>query len=832
MRNPIHPKIDDNIPDFIKEEYPVFHKLIIDYFKWLETDENFLYVLINFADDVEINNQIKPYIDILKSELGWAYKAKLQVDDRTLIKFLRDFYLSRGTEQSFKVLFKLLFNVPVEIKYPRDQLFKLSDNSYVIEHEIVTTANNFKNDTELLAKFLNTDILNISITGLESGLTLIVDKISPFIKDNTTYLKILVSRTNNDFKPFENVVIYSSEIGSYVETIFGKITPHITYPGYNYRVGEKLIINNNNNCEFIAGDISVKSILSGGITDIGIQKINGQYATGSLYKTGDKVIITDPHGTGFSGEIITAPLRQAEIYLSVIDGEIVTPTISEAGLGYKSKPKITVVDTRIPPLGTGAYFTCDDIITNDYIGNCNIVYAGTNYTDNEAEFVTISAPPAGGTQATATAQIVGGKVIKITITDRGSGYTIAPTVQVIQGLHTPALITAELMGSITTISKIDGGQNYHENYTRIIFDLPDSNESWATVPVIDPITYIDGKILPILSNPGYGYYTIPSYTLAGNLGGNGFSIDLVLNNTEIAINDYTPGQNYTSGVSMSIDLPEYTGKIEYVHVINPGRNFINFDNTVITIETDGGKDGVLYPHSKNIGKINRFYEKESYWVYKCNNLKNEFIFDCDIKIPSEETAKIYASVDSCINRNKQRFKNNIGFLESNAYLHDSYYYQQFSYLVSSEYPSKFSKEIVDELLHPVGFLKFNRFTSENFHTLSPMSVMDIELIKIIDLNLNIDFEASFDPFFSIVYFTPPGMEDETFEFPGEYVVFSINNILDTLYKPNNTTNLRLYDEQFSLGLDHFGYHKIQDFDTNYPDIIELAALDTEIEIVP
>lgn len=49
---------------------------------------------------------------------------------------------------------------------------------------------------------------------------------------------------------------------------------------------------------------------------------------------------------------------------------------------------------------------------------------GTGY--NKAPTVTLSAPPAGGTQATATATVLGGRVTGVTLTNPGSGYTSAP----------------------------------------------------------------------------------------------------------------------------------------------------------------------------------------------------------------------------------------------------------------------------------------------------------------------------------------------------------------------------------------------------------------------
>lgn len=57
--------------------------------------------------------------------------------------------------------------------------------------------------------------------------------------------------------------------------------------------------------------------------------------------------------------------------------------------------------------------------------------------------ITIAAPPAGGRQATAVAQVIGGKLTGAIITDPGYGYTAAPVVTV-AGAGTGATVTATL----------------------------------------------------------------------------------------------------------------------------------------------------------------------------------------------------------------------------------------------------------------------------------------------------------------------------------------------------------------------------------------------------
>lgn len=63
-----------------------------------------------------------------------------------------------------------------------------------------------------------------------------------------------------------------------------------------------------------------------------------------------------------------------------------------------------------------------------FISSITVSAAGSGYT--AAPTVEIGAPTTGGTQATATATIVGGEVTAITVTNPGTGYSSAPTVTI------------------------------------------------------------------------------------------------------------------------------------------------------------------------------------------------------------------------------------------------------------------------------------------------------------------------------------------------------------------------------------------------------------------
>jgi hypothetical protein len=66
--------------------------------------------------------------------------SKIDLNENVFIKQLKDFYSSKGTDDSFKILFKSLFNDNVEIIRPRDFLIRPSDAQYRVNKELIIEA--------------------------------------------------------------------------------------------------------------------------------------------------------------------------------------------------------------------------------------------------------------------------------------------------------------------------------------------------------------------------------------------------------------------------------------------------------------------------------------------------------------------------------------------------------------------------------------------------------------------------------------------------------------------------------------------------------------------
>ena len=59
-----------------------------------------------------------------------AEKKTTYENQQQFLKFMKDFYQSKGSEKSYDFLFRSIFNEPIEIYYTKNHLFKSSNNTW------------------------------------------------------------------------------------------------------------------------------------------------------------------------------------------------------------------------------------------------------------------------------------------------------------------------------------------------------------------------------------------------------------------------------------------------------------------------------------------------------------------------------------------------------------------------------------------------------------------------------------------------------------------------------------------------------------------------------
>lgn len=119
-----------------------------------------------------------------------------------------------------------------------------------------------------------------------------------------------------------------------------------------------------------------------------------------------------------------------KLYYYELTAEIYEQGSDEFDTGIEEIDEIeldnAVVTTLTLSIQRSTATASSSIDANGNVNTIPLTSSGSGY--RFAPIVTLSAPPSGGTQATATATINGGLVNAITITNPGSGYTTPPTV--------------------------------------------------------------------------------------------------------------------------------------------------------------------------------------------------------------------------------------------------------------------------------------------------------------------------------------------------------------------------------------------------------------------
>ena len=113
------------IPEHIRENYPVFVEFVKLYYEFLQETQ---------AQELEkirdIDTTLDEFIDRFKSELARNMPVELATDKRLLLRHIREFYLSRGSEASYKFLFRTLFGKEATLFYPSTQILRVSDGRW------------------------------------------------------------------------------------------------------------------------------------------------------------------------------------------------------------------------------------------------------------------------------------------------------------------------------------------------------------------------------------------------------------------------------------------------------------------------------------------------------------------------------------------------------------------------------------------------------------------------------------------------------------------------------------------------------------------------------
>ena len=360
----------------------------------------------------------------------------------------------------------------------------------------------------------------------------------------------------------------------------------------------------------LAGGASITGTISAtGHTCVSDGNVTGTASTAAVNTNGDNPLTADQENSNL-GQVNLA------YALTVTSGGITAVTIDSGGTGYTSEPSVVFAEPLDP---TGRRAEGKAIVAGGTGGvggalstTLTQVSAGSGYTS--VPTVSISAPPSGGTTATAVATIGGtGQVASVGTIVAGNGYSSAPTVTISapessSGITATAVAVLGDPGRVVTVT-CSGGAGYATATTTITINDPDvSGGVTATAtPIVDDANGdVEGAVV---TNPGSGYNIIPGVTVTGAAGSSGAICLATLESANagqlMAINVTNPGSGYIEVPSATLTggggsgaggTPVLTtaasaGTVTAIDLIDPGSGYMSVPAVVIS---GGGGTGARY----------------------------------------------------------------------------------------------------------------------------------------------------------------------------------------------------------------------------------------------
>ena len=136
--------VENQLSNVISTDYPIFSDFISTYYKFLDESK----INRNLEEFRDIDKTHGQFITNLHNEL--AVISPNYADNRFYIPLLKQHFITRGSEDSYNLLFRLLFNIDIEIQYPAESVIKVSDGKWYQDNCIFVklidgNINNLKN---------------------------------------------------------------------------------------------------------------------------------------------------------------------------------------------------------------------------------------------------------------------------------------------------------------------------------------------------------------------------------------------------------------------------------------------------------------------------------------------------------------------------------------------------------------------------------------------------------------------------------------------------------------------------------------------------------------
>lgn len=128
-----------SISKYIKDQFPAFYQeggedfiaFVEAYYEFIESDPNYSKLILEDEGIDDIDTTLPEFVSHFKSKYLDEFPYISSVDRQFVIKHVMDYYQSKGSEKSVKLLLRLLLGQETDVYYPGQDILKPSDSKWV-----------------------------------------------------------------------------------------------------------------------------------------------------------------------------------------------------------------------------------------------------------------------------------------------------------------------------------------------------------------------------------------------------------------------------------------------------------------------------------------------------------------------------------------------------------------------------------------------------------------------------------------------------------------------------------------------------------------------------
>ena len=706
--------VQKQFPQFYQDEGPNFILFLQAYYEWMESNTPLvdssnnvilntsnsntappIYGARNLLDYRDIDNTLDAFLSHFQTKYLYGIPFNVIINQRFLLKHILDVYRSKGSIQCYRLLFKLIYDQDIEVYLPGVDLLRPSDGTWVQQKYIEVS------DNGNLSALTNKTIVGITSNTYAVVESVVSEKINKNIV-NTIYISnikpvnasFLINEKIVSTNQLANTTTAANSIANSPIVLGSLDGVKILNGGQNFKIGDTLKIvhrdpTNNQIISFgTGGYLKVTGLTTSSNGQLNINIIDGGFG----YTAGANAFIYngtgDTTGTGATFSVGSINYTEVVSYNTDVIADYLNTSIQAASYNFPSYPAANLS------------FAINSVLSysNDTFGtvsSLNNVKTGSGYTNQAYTFVrstllsklqsgTLSYSSTSntvtGTSTTFTTLFSNNDVIFLQANSFANTYeyqiiknVVSDTVLTLYGppMRTAASGTYRLAPSVfpSNFAKYEPIMYRADNTT----DGLNANIQASSVSGGNTIS------TAIALDSGKAYVT--NETITAYLYGSVNSVIITAAGLNYSVNDaiifassdttVNPASGYVSSVNAT------TGAITSINITNTGSGYNNTPN--VRVQTQTGVHALL----------------------SCT--LSEF----------KPTVQVQGQVIKAgEGRQRGYWSTTKGFLNSDKYIQDSYFYQDYSYQIKVATALSKYKSILYDTFHPAGSELFGEYLSQ------------------------------------------------------------------------------------------------------------------------